>query len=222
VADSPHKDFAHDTTAGILLAGGRATRMGGGDKALKTLGGVPILTRVVARLRPQCDALLINANGDAARFAAYGLPVIADDVEGFAGPLAGILAGLDFTAAYLPEISFAVSVATDTPFLPSDLVARLHAARRQQKAELACATSGGSIHHVIGLWPVELRHALRRALVDEHLHAVHRFTSRYKIAYADWPVLPYDPFFNANEPADIAAAEAILSGAAAPIGSQSS
>jgi molybdopterin-guanine dinucleotide biosynthesis protein A len=210
----PSTIVANETTAAILLAGGRATRMGGGDKALKTLAGVPILDRVIVRLRPQCDALLINANGDPARFAAYGLPIVADDVKDFAGPLAGILAGLEFINSFLPEVGFAVSVATDTPFLPSDLVARLHAARRDAKAELACATSGDSTHHVIALWPISIRTDLRHALVAEDLHAVHRFTSRYKMAYADWPVTPYDPFFNANEPKDIAEAERLLSGVA--------
>ncbi|MGO9135785.1 MAG: molybdenum cofactor guanylyltransferase MobA [Methylovirgula sp.] len=211
MAEIPHQDTAaHEKTAGILLAGGRATRMGGSDKSLKLLGGTPILSRVIAALQPQCDALLINANGDPARFAPYRLPVVADDVMGFAGPLAGILAGLDFIAAHLPEIRFAVSIATDTPFLPSDLVVRLHAARQQDQADVACATSGGSTHHVMALWPVAIAADLRHALVAEDIRAVQRFTARYKIAYADWPCVPYDPFFNANEPADIDAAEAIL------------
>jgi molybdopterin-guanine dinucleotide biosynthesis protein A len=202
---------AHAMTAGILLAGGRATRMGGGDKSFTLLGGTPILARVIETLRPQCDALLINANGDPTRFAAFSLPVVADDVEGFAGPLAGILAGLDFIAAHLPEVYFAVSVATDAPFLPTDLVARLHAALAEEHAALAFATSGGETHHVTGLWPISIAADLRHAVVDENLRAVQRFTARYKIAYADWPVVPYDPFFNANEPTDIVEAERILS-----------
>jgi molybdopterin-guanine dinucleotide biosynthesis protein A len=210
MAEIPQPDTAHDTTAGILLAGGRATRMGGGDKSLKLLAGTSILARVIEIMQPQCDALLINANGDPARFAPYRLPVVADDVTGFAGPLAGILAGLDFIAAHLPEIRFAVSVATDTPFLPSDLVVRLHAARQQKQADIACATSGGSTHHVIALWPITIAGDLRHALVADDIRAVQRFMARYKIAYADWPCVPYDPFFNANEPADIDAAEAIL------------
>lgn len=206
----------HETTAGILLAGGRSSRMGGGDKPLIELCGVPLLTRSISILRPQCDALLISANGDPGRFAAYGLPIVADDVAGFAGPLAGILAGLDFVAAYLPEIRFAVSVATDTPFLPGDLVARLHMARAAEGAELVCACSGGRTHPVIALWPIAIRVDLRRALVAEDLRKIERFLERYRLAYADWPIEPFDPFLNINAPADIANAERILQTGLAP------
>lgn len=211
MAETSQQDgiLPHEPTAGILLAGGRATRMGGGDKGFKELGGTTILDRVITVLRPQCDALIVNANGDPARFAPYALPVVADDIEGFAGPLAGILAGLDFIAEHLPEITFAISAATDTPFLPSDLVDRLHQVRIAEKADLANATSGDAIHHVIGLWPVAIRAELRQALVDD-IRAVQRFTARYKVAHADWPVAPYDPFFNANAPEDLAEAERIL------------
>ncbi|MGO9672829.1 MAG: molybdenum cofactor guanylyltransferase MobA [Methylocella sp.] len=194
---------------GILLAGGRALRMGGGDKALRRIGGATILGRVIATMAPQCAGLVLNANGDPARFAAYGLPVIADDVAGFKGPLAGILAGLDWVAANRPDLAFAVSAPTDTPFLPSDLVARLKAARVKAGADIACARSGGGVHPVIALWPVAIRADLRHALVDEDLRKVDRFTQRCRLAYADWAAEPFDPFFNANEPADLAAAETI-------------
>jgi molybdopterin-guanine dinucleotide biosynthesis protein A len=137
------------------------------------------------------------------------LPVIADDVPDYAGPLAGILAGLDFIAAYLPEARFAVSVAGDTPFLPTDLVARLHLAREQDGAEVACARSGGRTHPVVALWPIAIREDLRKALVGEDLRKVTRFLERHSLAYADWPVEPFDPFLNINEPTDIAAAEEI-------------
>ncbi len=200
----------HESTIGILLAGGRATRMGGGDKALKTLRGVPLLARVIAILRPQCDSLLVSANGEAARFARFGSPVVVDDIGGFAGPLAGIVGGLDFIATQQPQAAFAVSVATDTPFLPADLVERLHAARSATSAEIACARSGGATHPVITLWPISIRTELRRALVDEDVRKVDRFMARYKLAYADWAVKPFDPFFNINEPDDLAAAERIL------------
>ncbi|MDJ1159607.1 molybdenum cofactor guanylyltransferase MobA [Chelatococcus sp. SYSU_G07232] len=200
---------AHPPTLGLLLAGGLARRMGGGDKPLRTIGGRPILTHVVARAAPQCDGLLLNANGDPARFAAYGLPVVADDVPDFAGPLAGILAGLDWAARQRPGIDWVVSIAADTPFLPSDLVARLHGRREAEGAELACAASGGRTHPVIGLWPVALRADLRRALVEAGERKIDRFTGRYRTAIAEWPVRPYDPFFNANAPDDLAAAERI-------------
>lgn len=195
---------------GVLLAGGRATRMGGGDKALRTLGGVPLLARAIAILRPQCDALLISANGPAERLAKFGLPVVADDVKGFAGPLAGILAALDFIAARHPLADFALSAATDVPFLPANLAERLDAARSAAGADIACARSGGATHPVVALWPVALRTALRQALVDENVHKVDRFMARFDVAYADWPIGPFDPFFNINGPEDLAAAEQIL------------
>jgi molybdenum cofactor guanylyltransferase len=201
---------SHESTIGILLAGGRATRMGGDDKAFKTICGLPLLDRVAAVLRPQCDSLLISANGETARFARFGLPVVVDDVDGFAGPLAGILAGLDFIATQQPQTAFAVSVATDTPFLPADLVERLYAARSAAGADIACARSDGVRHPVIALWPVEIRAALRRALMDEGVHKVDRFMAHSKLAFADWPAKPFDPFFNINEPDDLAAAERIL------------
>jgi molybdopterin-guanine dinucleotide biosynthesis protein A len=197
---------------GILLAGGRASRMGGGDKGLRRIGGATILARVIATMAKQCVGLVLNANGDPARFAAYGLPVIADSLAGFQGPLAGVLAGLDWVAANRPDLAFAVSAPTDTPFLPSDLVARLQAARFEKDADIACARSASGAHPVIALWPVAIRGALRHALVDEDLRKVGLFTQRHRLAYADWAAAPFDPFFNANEPADLAIAEAIAEG----------
>jgi molybdopterin-guanine dinucleotide biosynthesis protein A len=194
-------------TLGVLLAGGLARRMGGGDKPLKTIGGRTILERAIERLKPQCDALILNANGDPARFAATGLTVVADDVPGFAGPLAGILAALDWAARERPEIAWVVSAAGDSPFLPHDLVARLHAARAAAGVPLACAESGGQAHPVNGLWAVALRADLRHALVAEDMRKIDRWTARHGIAHASWPAEPLDPFFNANTPDDVAAAE---------------
>lgn len=198
--------------AGVLLAGGLSRRMGGGDKSLRLLGGRAILDRVVERVRPQVAALVLNANGDPARFAAFGLPVVADGVAGFAGPLAGVLAGLDWAAANRPDCDTVASVATDAPFLPADLVARLAAGRAEAGADLACAASGGQAHPVIGLWPVRLRGDLRRALVEEGMRKVDVWTGRYRLAVVDFPVGRIDPFFNANRPEDLAAAEALLDG----------
>lgn len=200
---------SHGATIGILLAGGRATRMGGGDKTLRPLGGIPLLARAITILQPQCAALVISTNGDVTRFAKFGLPVVADEIEAYAGPLAGILAGLDFLAARQPRAAFAVSVSSDTPFLPADLVARLHAARAVARADVACARSGGVIHPVIALWPLGIRPALRSALA-ENLRKVDRFLSRHTVAYADWPVAPVDPFFNINTPDDLVAADRML------------
>ncbi|MBV9219614.1 MAG: molybdenum cofactor guanylyltransferase MobA, partial [Methylobacteriaceae bacterium] len=144
-------------TCGVILAGGLARRMGGGDKCLLPIAGRPMLAHVVERLAPQCARLVLNANGDPGRFAAYGLPVVADDVSGFAGPLAGILAGLDWAATEAPGLAWVVSVAADTPFVPVDLVARLHAGRKAEKADLACASSAGRTHPVNALWPIAVR-----------------------------------------------------------------
>ncbi|HLI98556.1 MAG TPA: molybdenum cofactor guanylyltransferase MobA [Bradyrhizobium sp.] len=201
-------------TPAILLAGGLARRMGGGDKPMRTIGDRTILDRVIARLAPQCDGLVLNANGDPARFAAYGLPVIADSVADFPGPLAGILAGLDWAATHRPNITWVLSAAADCPFLPRDLVLRLHRARVEQNAELAVASSGGQSHPVIGLWSVALREELRHALVVEDVRKIDRWTARYKLATVSWPVAPLDPFFNANTTDDIAQAErlAVLDG----------
>ena len=197
-------------TLGVLLAGGLARRMGGGDKPLRRLAGRTILERVVERLAPQCDGLIVNANGDPARFADLGLPVVADDVPGFAGPLAGILAALDWSAAHRPGLQWVASAAADSPFLPRDLVARLHAARATAGVPLACAESGGQAHPVNALWPVVLREDLRRALVDEGLRKIDRWTARHGVALATWPTKPVDPFFNANTPEDLAEAERLL------------
>ena len=194
-------------TLGVLLAGGLARRMGGGDKPLRCVGGRTILARVVERLAPQCATLILSANGDPARFRPFGLAVVADDVTGSAGPLAGILAALDWAAARRPDLAWVVSVAADTPFLPHDLVQRLHAEREAAGARLVCAASGGQRHPVIGLWPVALRSELRHALVDEDIRKIDRWTARYPSSVAEWPTAPIDPFFNANTPEDVAEAE---------------
>src|ERR1700688_23360 len=183
--------------------------MGGGDKARIKIGGASILQRVLARLAPQCGRVIINANGDATRFADTGLPVVADSVPDFAGPLAGILAGLDWAAQNAPAIEWLVSVPGDCPFLPKDLVTRLHQARVTSNVPLACARSGEWRHPVVGLWPVGLREDLRRALAGENLHKIELWTARHGIAIAEWPAAPFDPFFNVNTPEDAARAETI-------------
>jgi molybdopterin-guanine dinucleotide biosynthesis protein A len=192
---------------GVLLAGGLARRMGGGDKPMRTIGGRTILERMIARLKPQCDGLILNANGDPARFAAFGLPVIADGVADFPGPLAGILAGLDWAAANRPEVKWMLSAAADCPFLPRDLVSRLYNDLVEQDAQLAVAASDGRSHPVIGLWNVSLREELRHALVVQDVRRIDRWTARYRLATVTWPVTPLDPFFNANTVEDITEAE---------------
>jgi molybdopterin-guanine dinucleotide biosynthesis protein A len=193
---------------GVLLAGGLARRMGGGDKpTMRQIGGRTILERVIARLSPQCDGLILNANGDPARFASFGLPVIADTVKDFPGPLAGILAALDWAAANRPDVEFMLSAAADCPFLPRDLVSRLQRARTDEDAQLAVAASDGQSHPVIGLWSVALRKELRHALIVEDIRKIDRWTARYRLATVTWPTQPLDPFFNANTMDDIAEAE---------------
>ena len=194
---------------GLILAGGLARRMGGGDKLRIRIGGNTILARVLKRMTPQCSRLIVNANGDPARFADTGLPVVPDSVPDFAGPLAGILAGLDWAAAHAPEIADVASVPGDCPFLPVDLVPRLEAARQEAGTPLACARSGDWRHPVVGLWPVALRDDLRRALTVENLHKIEIWTARHGVAIADWPAEPVDPFFNVNTPEDVAAAERV-------------
>jgi molybdopterin-guanine dinucleotide biosynthesis protein A len=192
-----------------VLAGGLARRMGGGDKARIKIGGLTILQRVLACLAPQCSRVIINANGDPARFADTGLPVVADSVPDFAGPLAGILAGLDWAAVNAPQCELIASAPGDCPFLPNNLVARLHEARVATATSLACARSGEWRHPVVALWPVALREDLRRALVDEGLHKIEIWTARHGVAVADWPAEPVDPFFNVNTPEDAACAETL-------------
>jgi molybdenum cofactor guanylyltransferase len=194
-------------TLGVILAGGLARRMGGGDKPMRRIGGRTILEHVIERLVPQCDGLVLNANGDPARFARFGLPVVPDTVEDYPGPLAGVLAALDWTAANRPGVEWVVSAAGDCPFLPRDLVDRLHRARMAQDAQLAVAASGDQTHPVIGLWKVALRDELRHALVEEDMRKIDRWTARYRLATVSWPAEPVDPFFNANTVEDLAEAE---------------
>ncbi len=201
---------------GLLLAGGQSRRMGGGDKALRLLGGVSLLDRVIARVRPQVAALIVNANGDPKRFAGFGVPVVADSVPDFAGPLAGVLAGLDWAARHQPDCGFVVSVATDAPFLPSDLVTQLVRGLEKAGADLACAASGGRPHPVFGLWPLRLREDLRHAVVAEGVRKIDHWTRRHRLATVSFSDQPVDPFFNANRPEDLTAAAALLAAGGIP------
>jgi len=201
---------ANPSVAGVLLAGGLARRMGGGDKCLRQLGGKTLLEHVIGRVRPQVGALLLNANGDPARLARFALPVAADVVEGNAGPLAGVLTGMEWAVEEAQACSWLASFATDAPFLPEDLVARLMRAVQEEGADMACASSGGRAHPVFALWPLRLRDDLRRAVMEEGLRKVDVWTGRYNLAMADFPVMPFDPFFNANSPEDLEAAASLM------------
>jgi molybdenum cofactor guanylyltransferase len=198
--------------SGVVLAGGLARRMGGGDKGLLELDGKPILDHVLERLRPQVRLLVLNANGDPERFARWPYTVAGDVLPGNPGPLVGVLTGMDWTYANVPGLEWVVSVPTDAPFLPHDLVARMMAAVVEEGADMACATSGGQRHPVVGLWPVSLRNELRHALIDEGVRKVDAWTGRYKVADVDFDTDPVDPFFNANDEDDLAKAKALIGG----------
>ena len=200
---------------GVLLAGGQARRMGGGDKCLRPLGKTTILEHVIVRARPQVAALVLNANGDPARFARFGLPVVADVVEGFAGPLAGVLTGMAWTRQNRPDCPWIATIATDTPFFPQDLVARMLAAIEREGADLACAASAGRAHPVFGLWPVRLEPDLRAAMLEEGIRKVDVWTARHRLVEVPFPADPIDPFFNTNRPEDLAEAERLLARLAA-------
>lgn len=217
------------SVVGVLLAGGQARRMGGGDKCLRLLGGRPLLAHVIERARPQVGDLILNAHGDPARFAAFGLPVVPDPVGAgfgaFAGPLAGVLAGLTWTKAHRPDAPWIVTIATDTPFFPKNLVGRFldavagpalngqageQAGAPSESYDLVCAASGGRTHPVFGLWPVALQDDLERAITAEGIRKVDHWTARHRLALVEFETSPFDPFFNTNHPDDLAQAEALL------------
>jgi molybdenum cofactor guanylyltransferase len=197
---------------GVILAGGLATRMGGGDKGRLMLGGQSLLGRVIDRFEPQVAGLALNANGDAARFADLGLPVLPDSVAEYPGPLAGVLAGLDWAAEM--GATHIVTAAADTPFLPPDLVPQLLLATERGGSPIALAATRDAVrgvlrHPTFGLWPVELRGDLRAALA-EGLRKVVLWADRHGAANAVFPDTPFDPFFNVNTAEDLACAERML------------
>lgn len=204
-----------DLVVGVLLAGGLSRRMGGGDKALKELGGRPMLAHTAERLAPQVGKIIINANGDPERFAQFGLPVVADSISGFAGPLAGVLAGLDWARENAPGARWITTVATDTPFFPSDLVDRFVAAAGHSDETIALARSGEHMHPVFGLWPVALAEDLRGWLTRGENPKVLAWTDRHQMVAVTFPGFTaggemLDPFFNANTPEDMEVARAVL------------
>ena len=195
---------------GVILAGGLARRMGGGDKGRLSLGDQSIIEHVIARIAPQVSGLVINANGDPDRFADLGLPVVADSIDGFAGPLAGVLAGLDWGVENGAE--HIVTVAADTPFLPLDLVPKLQSAAADYPMSLAATPDterGKNRHPTFGLWPVALRDDLRDALNDG-LRKVVLWTDKHGCGTAMFNDQPFDPFFNVNTPEDLEIARAMI------------
>lgn len=195
---------------GVLLAGGLARRMGGGDKGAKALGGASLMERVIARVRPQVSALIINSNAPTDDMQDFGLPIVRDAIGDHAGPLAGILTGMEWMKAHAPTVRFMASFPVDAPFVPDDLVPRLLSALIHEDAELACATSGGRAHPVFGLWRVGLATNLRCAMEDEDMRKIDAWTARHTVAHVDFSTDPVDPFFNVNSPDDLAEAARFL------------
>lgn len=199
---------------GVLLAGGQSRRMGGGDKCLKMLGGASLLERAIARARSQVSELILNANGDSLRFKEYDLPVVPDVLSGFYGPLAGILTGMEWAKAHVPEARWIVTFATDAPFFPINMASVMMTALQNKEAQIACAESGGKAHPVFGVWPVNLASDLRTALVDEGLRKIDKWTSRYQLASVKFSKEGIDPFLNLNQPEDFTKARKLLAGEA--------
>jgi molybdopterin-guanine dinucleotide biosynthesis protein A len=199
-----------EPVGGVLLAGGKGRRMGGVDKAAQPLAGAWLIEHAICRIRPQVQPLILNINDPAPDYADFGLPIVADAIGDFAGPLAGILTGMEWMRAHAPTVRFMASFAVDAPFLPLDLVHRMLRAALHEGAALACATSGGRTHPVFGLWTVALADDLRRAMETEDMRKIDRFTARYSLVEVDFPTDPVDPFFNVNSREDLAEAERLL------------
>jgi molybdenum cofactor guanylyltransferase len=205
--------FATDIV-GVMLSGGQSRRMGGGDKALRDLCGQPMLAHVIQRLRPQVGPMVINANGDPMRFAAFGLPVAPDTIDGFVGPLAGVLAGMLWAKTHAPAARWIATVSTDAPFLPENLVDRLRQSLTNQPNAIAIAQSGGEVHPVIGLWPLDHAEDLEQALRDG-VRKVLAWTDRHGTVPVEFPFqscagTSVDPFFNANHPDELEEARRLL------------
>lgn len=202
-------------TACVILAGGQSRRMGGGDKTLLELAGRPILATILDRLRPQVGPLAINANGDPERFEAFGLPVLPDLIDGYVGPLAGIVTALDWAKRNHPDVTHVLTAPADAPFLPDDLAERLGMAI-DGGADIACAASGGWTHPPIAIWPVRLLDALRHAVTVEEMRKIDAWTARYRTEQVEWSTTPFDPFFNVNRPEDLDEARRLLDDDTAP------
>ena len=195
---------------GAILAGGLSRRFGGGDKCLQPLGGRTILDHVIERARPQVGQLILNANGDPSRFEKFGLTTVPDVVEGYAGPLAGILSVMEWAREYTPQTRWVATFPGDAPFVPLDFVETLMARIDGDGAELACAASNGRTHPVCGMWNVKLADALRKSLIVEDLRKIDLWTAQYALSTVNFEIGAIDPFFNINRPEDLKSAERTL------------
>ena len=200
----------NNMVAGILLAGGKSRRMGGGDKCMNLLDGKPILGHIIECVGPQVSQLVINTNGDPKRFSSFGLQVILDSVEGYFGPLAGVLSGMEWAKNHFSECKWIVTFATDTPFLPTDLVERLIESATYYSADVTFAASANRRHPVFGLWPVSLSEDLRYALIHEGIRKIDHWADKYDCIEVIFDEELVDPFFNINKPEDLVQAELLL------------
>lgn len=212
MTDPAMTDSANALPVALILAGGLARRMGGGDKPLIEVEGRSLLDRVVERLRPQAETILLNVNGAPERYQSFALPMVPDVVDGYAGPLVGVLTGLEWMRANAPDRRWLLTVAADTPLFPDDLTARMMEAVTREGAKLACARTGAQAHPVFGLWSVELLDDLRHAVVEEGARKIDAWTARHGLATVEWPTTPHDPFFNVNTPEDVIRLRLILNG----------
>ena len=204
-----------NNVVGIILAGGAARRMGGIDKCLLPLGNETLLEHVITRVTPQVDQLLLNANGDPSRFTHVNIPIVEDCVKGnatenYAGPLAGILTGMEWAKEHAPEHQWLVSFPADTPFIPEDLVECLLAAVEEGDNQIACAKSNDRAHYVLGLWPIALYDELKQALTVEGLRKTRAWVGRFQCGYAEYSAESFDPFFNINCSDEMEEAEQML------------
>jgi molybdopterin-guanine dinucleotide biosynthesis protein A len=195
---------------GVILAGGQSRRFGGGDKFLKTLNGTPLIDHVVERVRSQTDGLIINSNSEAVLFESFDLPVVADTIQGYAGPLAGILTGMEWVKENAPAHEWMITFPSDGPFIPLDCAQKMLLCAESDKVEIVCAASGGRTHPVCALWHIDLAQDLRRAMQEEEMRKIDLWTARHKLSVLEFSDQPHDPFFNINRPEDLARAEQIF------------
>jgi len=207
----PMSSPSSENIVGIILAGGQSRRFGGGDKFIKELKGETLIDRVIERVRPQTRQMIISSNHETPHLKKFKLPIVADSIQGQAGPLAGILAGMEWAKDQAKKYDWAVSFPTDAPFVPLDCVEKMLKRATADKVEIVSVASGGRTHPVCALWRIDLADNLRQAMVEEEMRKIDLWTARHSLSVLEFPDQPYDPFFNINRPEDLAQAEKILS-----------
>jgi len=200
----------------VILAGGAARRLGGGDKPLRTIAGKSILDWIIGRIEPQVQFLAISANGDPTRFASYALPVLPDLVPDL-GPMAGIASAMEWAKKTNPAASHVLLVSGDTPFLPPDLVERLSIVTALNASQIVAASSSGKIHPTIALWPLAAMPMIKKALSEKKGRRVSDWLSILNHHSVEWDHDLFDPFFNVNTPEDLQEAEKIALSALSPL-----